>query len=381
VRVTDLARGLPQPYQLEPSTSADHPAWDAFLEDIGGSHTQSSAWAQVKASVGWQATRVVARADGDIVGGAQMLFRAFPGLGGLGYVANGPVLATADPGLSQRVLDGVRGLARRHRVQLVTLQPPRDGDEVAAALADRGCRPSTTQVTPRATVMLDLAGGTEALLAGMSSRTRYNVQLGARRGISVRDGTSRDLADFSRLLGATVERKRFIPLPETYFAAMWQVLHPRGQVRMTIAELDGEVLAGQLAVVFGDTVTNKMSVWSGRHGAHRPNEAVQWSCIRWAAANGYRWYDLEGIELGAARALLADQPLPETARQSVTSFKLGFGGRVVVLPPAHDDLYDPVLRALFTRVYPLLRDRRTVRRLVKRVRTMSSHPPATDAGA
>jgi peptidoglycan pentaglycine glycine transferase (the first glycine) len=138
-------------------------------------------------------------------------------------------------------------------------------------------------VTPRATVLLDLTRGTDALLAGMNPKTRYNVQLGRRRGIVIREGTEADLAEYGRLLRATAERQQFTPLPEAYFASMWSVLHPRGQVRMTMAELDGEVLAAQLAVVFGDTVTNKMSVWSGRHGRHRPNEALQWATIRRAA--------------------------------------------------------------------------------------------------
>jgi lipid II:glycine glycyltransferase (peptidoglycan interpeptide bridge formation enzyme) len=361
-----------EPYRAYASTEPADPAWDDFLQELGASHTQSSSWGQVKGSLGWRAARVVARRDGDIVGGAQVLIRPVAGLGGVGYIANGPVLALADPALLDLVLRELRSVARRLRVQHVTMQPPWGSDSLADTLARRSYLPSTTRVTPQATVLLDLTRGTDALLAEMSPKTRYNAQLGPRRGIVIREGTQADLVEYGRLLRATAERQRFTPLPEAYFASMWAMLHPRGQVRLTMAELDGEVLAAQLAVAFGDTVTNKMSVWSGQHGRHRPNEALQWATIRWAVEQGYRWYDFEGIDLAAARLLLAGDPLPTKAHQSVTSFKLGFGGQVAVLPPAYDDLYNPVMRTAFATAYPLVRDHRAVRQLVKKVRTTAA---------
>jgi lipid II:glycine glycyltransferase (peptidoglycan interpeptide bridge formation enzyme) len=359
-----------EPHPCELST--DDGAWDAFVASVGGSHTQASVWAQVKATLGWQTLRVVARQGDDIVGGAQLLVRPVRGLGAAGYIANGPVPQQPDPALADQLLAHVRRSARSHRVQHVTVQPSREGDVVADALARRGALLSTTKVTPPATSLLDLDVGTDELLAGMSARTRYNVRLGPRRGLVLREGDERDLEAYTRLLRATATRQGFVPLPDRYFTSMWDVLHPRGHLRLTVAELDGEVLAAQLAVAFGDTVTNKMSVWSGRHGAHRPNEAIQWSTIKWAAERGYRWYDLEGIALRAAQAVLAGEPLPDSARQSVTSFKLGFGGRVVVLPPAYEDLYNPALRWGYTRLYPRVRDHRAVRRHVKRIRTRPS---------
>jgi lipid II:glycine glycyltransferase (peptidoglycan interpeptide bridge formation enzyme) len=362
-------------YRLEVSTIPDDPAWDDFVLAVGGSHTQASTWAQLKASLGWRVARVVARADGELVGGAQLLIRPVPVLGGVGYIANGPVVAGDDPDLIERLLRHIRHVAQEQRVQHVTVQPPRGGGAISRALAQRGCPPSSTRVTPTTTLLVGLEPGPEGVLAAMSPRTRYNIRLASRRGVTVREGTEGDLATYGRLLRATADRQGFVPLPETYFAAMWQVLYPRGQLRFTLAEFEGETVAAQLAVVFGDTVTNKMSVWSGRHGSHRPNEAIQWSTIRWAAERGHRWYDLEGIDPKVARSLLAGEPLPTSARQSVTSYKLGFGGQAVLLPQAHDDLYNPVLRVAFARAYPHLRDRRAVRRLVKKVRTRPYRSP------
>ncbi|MFA9430345.1 lipid II:glycine glycyltransferase FemX [Egicoccus sp. AB-alg2] len=362
--------------RLTLSTARQDPAWDRFLQQSGASHTQSALWGEVKAALGWRAARVVARRGDTIVGGAQLLIRPVAGLGAIGYVANGPVLAADDPALVGAVLTGLRRAARRLRVQHTTIQPPLHGDALARTMRERGYLVSTTRVTPPASVLLDCTVGRDTLLAAMNPRTRYNVQLGARRGVVVREGDSDDLDVFARLLEATARRQRFTALPGDYFRTMWEILQPYGHVRLTLAEYDSEVVAAQLAVVFGGTVTNKMSVWSGRHGKHRPNEALQWATIQWAAEQGHRWYDLEGIDVKAARAVLAGRPLPERAHQSVTSYKLGFGGRVVVLPDAYDDLYNPLLRTAYGWTYPLVRDRRAVRRLVKQVRSRPRRPSA-----
>jgi hypothetical protein len=120
---------------VEMSTVADAPAWDAFLEQVGASHTQSSSWGQAKGSLGWRAVRVVARRGGDIVGGAQVLIRPVARLGRVGYIANGPVLGVADPALLDLLLRELRRTARCLRVQHVTLQPPRGSDGLSRTLA------------------------------------------------------------------------------------------------------------------------------------------------------------------------------------------------------------------------------------------------------
>ncbi len=229
--------------------------------------------------------------------------------------------------------------------------------------------PGTAEVTPRATILIDLSDGLEPVLAGMTPRTRYNTKVGARKGIEVREGGEADLDIFYGMLRNTADRQGFTAFPRGYFGAMWRVLNPRGHLRLALAEVDGEPVAAQLVIAFGDTVINKMSVWSGLEGNRRPNEALQWSTLEWAVANGYRTYDLEGIKLSAAEALLRGDPLPDTLRQSVTSYKLGFGGVIAVAPPPLVHVANPALRWAFSEVYPRVMDHRRVKALVRSVRT------------
>jgi lipid II:glycine glycyltransferase (peptidoglycan interpeptide bridge formation enzyme) len=206
----------------------------------------------------------------------------------------------------------------------------------------------------------------------MSSKTRYNIRLSGRRSVTVREGDASDIPTYHRILMATGARQGFTPPARQYFERMWDVLARRGQIRLCVADVDGAPVAAQVAVAFGDTVVNKLSVWSGRAGRHRPNEAVQWATIEWAHAQGFRIYDLEGIDLRAACAVVRGEPLPQSTSQSVTSYKLGYGGRVVVMPQAHVWIPNPIARWAFGRTYPRISDVRWFRRMIKRLRTSAA---------
>src|ERR1700736_11702 len=78
------------------------PEWDEFLQAAPhGTYQQSSAWAEVKATVGWRAMRLILYRQGAITGGCQLLVRPLPVAGAVAYVPRGPVMA----GRSELALD------------------------------------------------------------------------------------------------------------------------------------------------------------------------------------------------------------------------------------------------------------------------------------
>lgn len=68
--------------------------WDAFVDRVPGSDVnQLTAWAGVRATLGFRALHVLVHtADDGLLGGMQVLYRRMPGLGAVGYVPSGPVL-------------------------------------------------------------------------------------------------------------------------------------------------------------------------------------------------------------------------------------------------------------------------------------------------
>jgi peptidoglycan pentaglycine glycine transferase (the first glycine) len=291
----------------------------------------------------------------------------------VGYLSRGPVVAAgadADE-VGALIMDHVEQVGKTLRIRHLTVQPPGRTETTPGFLQGRGYLPTETALAPRATVLIDVTRPPDAILAAMQTKMRRNVRLSGRRSVVVRSGGRADLDVYYGMLVDTAARQGFTPQPRAYFERMWEVLDPPGHLRLTLAEFDGRPLAGQLAVVFGDTVVNKLSVWTGEEGHRHPNEAVHWSAITWAHAAGYRTYDLEGIKLKTARAAL-DGALAEQDKPSVARFKLRFGGDVVVMPPAQVHVPNRVGRWLFGELYPRVSETRRVKSLVKGLRTRSA---------
>ena len=351
--------------QLRLSTAACDPEWDRFLSTTpGGHHLQSSLWGQVKSVLGWRAVRIAAVCDGRIRGGAQLLLRRLPAVGSVGYVPLGPVLDRDDPALRDAVLRWVQLVGRRSSTRFLVVQPPAGHEGVVDALRTGGFREARWLLEPHpsATLLVDLAQPEEALLAAMKRGTRYNVRLAQRKGVTVREGSPADVATFHRLLTMTGERQGF-PVPaEDYFAHLLRVMAPGGHAKVFLAEFDGRPVSAALVIAFGRLVSYKRGAWSGRDGHLKANELLQWAVIRWAKRAGYRYYDLEGIAL-------PDSTGGHRDFRSVSAFKMGFGGNVVVSPGAYERIRNPVLRQCYYRLGPLLLGSPHGRWLVDTIRT------------
>ncbi|MDP8924335.1 MAG: aminoacyltransferase [Chloroflexota bacterium] len=334
------------------------PHWDAFLAATpGGDHAQTGLWAGMKAWQGWRVARVIVRRDERIVGGAQLLLRPIPLVGAVGYVPRGPICAPDEPTAARVVVRALRQLTARRGVRCLIVQPPLHGERVARELVAHGFRGSVLEPQPAHAVLIDLHRDLDEILASMHSKTRYNLRLGQRKGVVVRDGAEGDLDTFHRLLVATARRQGFEAEPREYYSELWRRLGPAGHVKLFLVDYAGETVSAELAVAFGDTVTYKRGAWSGRHGTCRPNEVMHWEVIKSAKAAGYRFYDLEGIDPKLAARLASGTLQVDAVPRSLTSFKLGFGGSVTLTPGSYAYVPNPVLRGAYTAVSAKLEDR------------------------
>lgn len=362
------ALGQPiEPYEVAVSDATPDSEWDAFVAARPGCpYVQSSAWAQVKAGVGWRARRVVVRRKGEVVGGCQLFFRSLRVLGSVAYGPRAPLSARDEPSALSAVLRGVDELGRAERVLYCKLQPPGESGDLAAALEQRGWVESGLEAGTTATVRVDLRADPEELLRRMRASVRRNIRRAERSGVRVRVDGAAGLSAFWKLVSATSRRQRFSPYPEEYYRTIWRTFSELGEVALVAAEHDGELLASHLLVGFGDTVVYKMGAWSGLRAELRPNELAQWTALGWARERGYAYYDFDGIDLDVAEALSEGAPPPERENLGVTGFKLGFGGDVVIFPAAYDRSYRALLARPVRWVAPRLRPGRLAGRIAGR---------------
>lgn len=325
-------------------------AWDALVaSDLHGHLLQTWAWGELKSAFGWTPLRVAVARDGALVAGAQALYRRLGPLT-LGYIPKGPALAEDSPEAAALLWQGLRRASRRMRAVSLKVEPEwRDAETQRHAwLRAHGLRPSAECIQPRRTVIVDLRGEEEALLARMKPKWRYNIRLSMRRGVTVREGGEADLGAFHRLMEITGRRDGFGIHSAAYYRRAWALFASEDRARLLLAEYEGELLAGLLAYAFNGQAWYLYGASGEAHRDLMPNHQLQWRAMQWARSLGCTQYDLWGITD-------EDPASPTAALSGVERFKLGFGGEVVRYVGAYDHDYAPPLAWALRRALALRR--------------------------
>lgn len=331
--------------------------WNRFVERHPHGHLlQSCQWAQFKSHHAWSACRVIARDGGQIVAGAQVLFRRV-GPVAAAYVPKGPVVEWDNAAQAAAVMDGLHAVCRRRRAIFLRVEPDLPHSPDLAQLLTAMKFRFAGKVQPLSTLHLDIDRDPDEILARMKPKTRYNIRLAERKGVQVREGTEADVSAFYRLSQITSLRDDFPIHAETYYRDAYRIFVPSDMARLLLAEYDGEVIAGLMVFAFGATAWYMYGASSNRHRNMMPNHLLQWRAIRWARARGCKVYDFWGIpdEIGQNPDLAAFASERSDGLWGVYRFKEGFGGRVVRYMGAYDFAYVPPVYVAGMVLWPRLR--------------------------
>jgi len=358
-------------------------SWNELIASLPLAHLlQTWEWSQVKAKYGWQAMPFVWQDGmGKPVAAAMVLKRGIP-VGGFAkkmcvlYIPKGPLMDWADAALCACVLDDLYAFAKRQGAIFIKLDPDvvlgtgvpgaeeaiefKDGQAARSELERRGWKFSQDQIQFRNTVLIDLAPSEDELLRRMKQKTRYNIRLAQKKGVTVRVGTVDDLPLLYRMYAETSVRDGFLIREEGYYQTVWHSFMGVSPSASTlqpfteslIAEVDGEPVGavsmfyfvGQAIYLFGmsrETAREKM-----------PNYLLQWEAMRRAKALGCKIYNLWGAP---------DEFNESDGLWGVFRFKEGLGGTVSRTIGAWDFTPNPMLYKMYTEVLPRVMDIMRVR--------------------
>jgi len=355
---------------------ADSAAWDAAISAQGASLLQSWRWGEFKRASGWTPLRIGLNSPAGPFIYGQVLYRSIPRLPlpvSIAYLPRGPVYfpaSQAGRSAEKAFWRAVHRESRKRGAIFLKVEPNIAVSENAprAAIARRmeslGFRPSG-RLQPVRTWVLDIDKSEDEILKGMKPKTRYNLRLAGKRGVTVRRAQSlSDLRAFHALLEVTSERDEFGVHTFSYYEQLWRIFGPEGDNSAVVlladhpdeSERASGPIAGLLAFRFGREAIYMYGASDNRGREHMPNYLLQWEAIRWAKESGCTLYDFWGIPDPPADDAEEGKDgggvSPINARSGLRGvywFKRGFGGRELEYPGAYDHIYNPLLYKLWMR--------------------------------
>ncbi len=365
-------------------------SWNELISKLPNPHfLQTYEWGQVKAKYGWAPFYVVWTNDGKwkvesniqslstfhspvvaacLVLKRTILSRGFVARSSVLYTPKGPLMDWENTSLRTRVLNDLQSFAKQQSAIFLKIDPDvvlgrgvpdsegdvteNSGPVVRSELMRRGWVYSSDQIQFRNSVLIDVTSTEEEMLARMKPKTRYNVRLAEKKGVTVRAGTVDDLPLLYQMYAETSVRDGFVIRDENYYMAVWKlfmqsVVSGQPSAIPLIAEVEGQPVAAIFLFMFAGRAYYVYGMSRNLHREKMPTYLLQWEAMKRAKANGSTAYDLWGA--------------PEVFDESdsmwgVYRFKEGLGGEVVRTLGAYDFAPSKFFYKLYSEVVPRVLD-------------------------
>ncbi|MCS6994281.1 MAG: peptidoglycan bridge formation glycyltransferase FemA/FemB family protein [Anaerolineales bacterium] len=321
-------------------------AWREFIAQQPNPHLlQTAEWGELKRAFGWQVERLI---SGDW--GVQILFRRLP-LGFTVAYAPRPVFSHQSSANSEQVsgegqrwelfLREIDAVCREKRAVFLKIEPDCWGDHPSLSFAPSAFIVSKHNIQPPRTIVVSLEGTEEDLLARMKQKTRYNVRLAEKKGVTVRAWD--DLDGFHRMMTITGGRDGFGVHSAEYYRKAYALFHPAGMAELLLAEYEGRPLAALMVFAVGRRAYYLYGASTDEERNRMPTYLLQWRAMQWAKARNCTEYDLWGVPDEDEATLEAQFETRQDGLWGVYRFKRGFGGQVRRAAQALDRVYLPFL--------------------------------------
>ncbi|MCK4814459.1 GNAT family N-acetyltransferase [bacterium] len=284
--------------------------WDRNLASINGHPLQSALWGDARKQVdGITDIRFVCTENGEPIFMARVEERTVPVLGKVAWIPRGPAIVKGRI-FSEFEKEFVELLEQKGFCLVIhdryeTIDVPLDLQNSA-------------QVK---TIWIDLVQGETELKKKLDKQWRYGLNRAVREGVVVEQ--SRDIHDvdvfFFSCRQVSDTKNFYLPGSATLLYELLNstTLNKQQATALFLARYEGEIAAGAMVARSGKHVHYLWGMTNRKFSKQRAGEAVQWSVIQWAVAQGCTRYDLEGID--------------PVNNLGTYQFKKKMGGKVVVL--------------------------------------------------
>lgn len=323
------------------ATPAETMKWDdrILTNPDSGNIFQGKDFAEQKAMVGWTPRFVIA----DEVA-ITVLEKSILGLGKLWYLPKGPGVTSVRE--LEDLLQGLQQLATANGVFVIKIEPELiKTDETLVDLMKLGLV-KVTPIQPNfSTVLLDISTDLDTVISSLNQKGRHAIRRAERDGVTVKEVDSNDenCQLMYRLLADTAAGS-FGIRGYSYYKTFWQRYAAAKKGQLFFAYVDGEVVAGAYALVFGAKSTYKDGASVRERSVYGASHLLQWRVIEWAKAHGAKLHDF----CGAPPSREINNP--EHPHYGIGRFKTSFNKEVTDYVGAYDMIIKPAAYKIWARI-------------------------------
>lgn len=188
------------------------------------------------------------------------------------------------------LLTAYRSYAGRNPILFTELRHIADPGGLRSVLDNNGFRHEE-----HLNYLIDLARPVDDIWNNITKVGRKAIERSKARGVvveEIRDPSC--IPDLYHLLELTYAHARVPFADVSLFEAVFDILVPKGMVKVLMARGDGPYSAVSLELIHKRMIHRWYNGWDKEYHALYPNDHITWEILKWGAENGYSWYDFGG---------------------------------------------------------------------------------------
>ena len=254
-------------------------------------------------------------------------------------IAGGPILDWGRQDIVDAIFQDMRAQGKKHNCAFVRVRPQLEKSAASLQLMRQlGLKPAPMYLSVEFAGILDLTKSEDELLANMRQRLRRALRKAEKNGITIETSTDpQDIHEFYQIQMQTARRHGFVEFSENFLLKQFTALAEHGEAVLYIAKYNGEILAENFMIFYGNEASYHYGVSSELGTQLSGAPMLHLEAMRDARARGIKRYNFWGI---------VEENETKHRFYGVSCFKRGFGVTELKYLPAHDLILQPTRYAL-----------------------------------
>lgn len=182
--------------------------------------------------------------------------------------------------------------------------------------------------------VIDLKKSEDQLLLDMSPKTRYNIKIANRFGVTItHSAKDEDFEIYLKMLFDTTRRQGFYLHSENYHRQQWSILKKTGIAEIFLATYQNQSLAAFMIFKLKDRLFYPYGASLDAHREVMAPTLLMWEVIKYGQSLGLKSFDMWGC--------LGPDANASAPGFGFHRFKQGFGGNLVQFTGTYDLLINP----------------------------------------